>query len=234
MNYQIQVYTDGEDCPVGYEQIIAEWNVKWNHYYAHIGTLEFLEPKNLKHQINVVELPENAAKIVDIRNPDLLFILCGTQQCIGGVEITTHSPDGSNAEKRYPYLWASNKLQVNGFIACPYQKIRANGSINKLPNRHSKRNIYFLNKWESPSDYLCQIVPIRDLQLKDFQQLPENIKQTIMSFSDLGEFFAHYLALTVGGADTVATEQLLSTDESTILLRTRSARSDREATISFC
>ena len=194
---RILIYKDGADDPTGLNEIVKAWKECWEKHYSAVESLEFSEPKNCKHQNNISDLPEEVTNIFEIRNPDIFFICETNLTPLGGVEITVHSPDGSNAEKRYPYIWASNVNRISGIIICPYSKTRSNHSINKIPGRLSERNRSFLNNW-NPGDAnstFLQIIPIKELQGGTFSSLPQNIKDSIVSFHDIGEFFAHSLAL---------------------------------------
>ena len=194
---RILIYKDGADDPTGLNEIVKAWKECWEKHYSAVEGLEFSKPKNCKHQNNISDLPEEVTNIFKIRNPDIFFICETNLTPLGGVEITVHSPDGSNAEKRYPYIWASNVNRISGIIICPYSKTRSNHSINKIPGRLSERNRSFLNNW-NPGDAnstFLQIIPIKELQGGTFSSLPQNIKDSIVSFHDIGEFFAHSLAL---------------------------------------
>jgi len=123
---------------------------------------------------------------------------------LGGVEITDHSPDGSNADKRYPYLWASRQHLLDAFIVCPYQKTRTQGASNRLPFRHARRNRQFAERWDpvEQSSHLLQILPITDLQ-QELGSVPNSIATRMWSFEKIGEFFALRVAQhTLSGAET--------------------------------
>jgi hypothetical protein len=130
---------------------------------------------------------------VSVRNPDVYFAEATRAVELGGVEITVHSPDGANVEKRYPFVWVARREGINAFVACPYSKVRPGGETNRLPYRHSHRNSEFLGEWK-PSEYeegaLQQIVPVRELQ-GDASRLPGPLQRYILDWAVLGEFFAH-------------------------------------------
>ncbi|WP_025686062.1 hypothetical protein [Paenibacillus maysiensis] len=197
----VQVFTDGENQPIGLTEIIDSWLENWNANYLDIGEIEFEPGRNLKESSVANSIPALLKRISTIRNPDIFFVAKQTQDLLGGVEVTVHSPDGSNADKRYPLLWASGQYGVNSFVVCPYQKTRPTGAQNRLPNRHSKRNIEFLSDWDvnNPASFIRQIIPIIDLQNGSLDALPTKVQLSILSWKDIGQFFSHTLARKIIG-----------------------------------
>lgn len=196
MKLIVSIYQDGENDPVGLDDVVKSWLQVWNDKYKAYAELEFRKGSNLKVNTSVAVLPEITKKIISVRNPDIYFVEASRQLELGGIEITVHSPDGSNVEKRYPYLWASRKYGINAFVACPYSKERPNGQVNRLPFRHSNQNSEFLNAWDplhDPHSSLYQIVPTIDLQSSQ-DGIPPSILNNMMRWQDFGEFFAHVLA----------------------------------------
>ncbi|GGO67262.1 hypothetical protein [Bowmanella pacifica] len=192
----ITIFVDGDE-PECLEVIVDEWLNIWRHDYSSFPELSFKGPINVKKQKEIEKLPFPLNEIAAIRNPDIFFYCENIGKVIGGIEITVHSPDGSNVEKRYPFIWASKKYGVNGFIATPYSKVRPNGSINRLPNRHSQRNLDILHNAEeyvnAGQAVLQQIVPTNELQVDD-EAVPSTVKKFMFNWKDYAEFFAHYLA----------------------------------------
>lgn len=197
MNLEISVYQDGGNQPEGLSEMIAAWQRVWMKEYGQHATLRFTGTVNVKELAAQSDLPVKLKKIAAIRNPDVYFVEKSLSIELGGVEITTHSPDGSNVEKRYPYLWASRRGGVSGFVACPYQKTRASGQKNRLPHRHSKRNRVFAEDWDpvrGDTSAVYQIVPVQQLQGKSLSGVREKIRALMLRWEDLGAFFAHTLA----------------------------------------
>lgn len=152
---------------------------------------------NLKASGNRVGLPAGLLRIERIRNPDVFFVEATRGIELGGIEITSHSPDGSNIEKRYPFLWAAPGSKANAFVATPYLKRRPGGQINRLPLRHIERNQQFLSAWnpEHPEDsILRQFTPLRELHMGDLVHVPEDLRRQLVTWQELGAFFAHLLA----------------------------------------
>lgn len=208
---QVSVFTDGENKPQGYEQIISGWKKAWVDKYPQVGELSFEPGPNLKEVPGDNAAPAGLWRVVAVRNPDLFFVDVDSQFIVGGSEITTHSPDGSNVEKRYPFLWAAGREGVNGFVLCPYQKTRPTGAINRLPNRHALRNLQLLSKWEPArtGSAVCQILPIRELQDGSPDLLPPEVRREMLGFEDVGKFYAHVLARHYPGAHDLKAVQAL-------------------------
>lgn len=200
----IQPYTDGDE-PFGFPEILASWKATWGRCYRSAAPIEFAAPLNVKQAGNRTALPPSLAYFERVRNPDLYFVESNSGLELGGIEITDHSPDGSNIEKRYPFLWASRRLGGNAFALSRYLKRRTSGQTNRLPFRHAKRNVDFLAEWrpEHRTDLgqLCQFLPLRELHLGDIQYVPNNIRNLLATFSDIGQFFAHMLAFKVLGGN---------------------------------
>lgn len=200
MNLEINIYQDGSNKPEGLSGIVAAWQQVWSKYYQDHATLQFTKTINVKKLTSQNDLPVKLKKIAAIRNPDIYFFEKTNELELGGVEITIHSPDGSNVEKRYPYLWASRRVGVSAFVACPYMKTRASGQKNRLPHRHSKRNLVFAADW-NPAEYdssaIYQIVPVQDLQGRSLTNVREKIRALMLKWEDIGAFFAHTLAARI-------------------------------------
>ncbi len=206
LQLSIQSYTDGP-TPGCYREILASWRATWDAHYTSYAELEFLSPINIKLVENRDGLPEALKYIERIRNPDLYFFEKSKKVELGGLEITDHSPDGSNIEKRYPFLWASRRQGINAFTVTRYLKQRPSrgsrrtGQINRFPSRHAFRNQQLLREWtpggEDGRGHLVQYLPLRELHLEDLILVPTTIKELLGSWSQLGEFYAHSLAVEV-------------------------------------
>src|SRR5262245_4106636 len=61
------------------------------------GSLKFEAGANLK-RISKMDVPPLLRQISGVRNPDLYFATNDHKTELGGIEITLHSPDGSNVE----------------------------------------------------------------------------------------------------------------------------------------
>jgi len=199
MNLIITTLHDGDNEPIGLREIVLRWQKTWAENYQEFSGLGFEHNFNLKNNETKKRLSPNIKQITEIRNPDIFFLEKSHNLPLGGVEITVHSPDGSNVEKRYPYLWASRRSGIDGFVACPYSKTRPSGMVNKLPYRHAFRNLQFLNEW-NPEDggksAIHQIIPTVGLQT-DWDGISKDIAVNMITWGDLGDFFAHSLAKKV-------------------------------------
>ena len=195
MQLQIETYHDGENIPHGYTEVCRAWQQVWNERYADHARLTFNTPINLKLEGNRLELPPLLKKIERVRNPDMYFAERSTGLELGGIEVTVHSPDGSNIDKRYPYLWISRQLGLDAFVATPYQKDRANGQTNRFPFRHASRNLAFLADWNpsTTTGTIQQLLPTRELQ-SGGGNIPREISSHLATWDQLGAFFAHRLA----------------------------------------
>lgn len=213
---QIEVlsYLDGSNEPEGFREVIAAFEKTWLSKYGAAGTLRFPSPVNVKQAEERHSLPPDLRRIAGIRNPDFFFYVPRFNAELGGVEITGHSPDGSNVEKRYPFLWASRRGGTDAFIASYYLKKRPGGQINRLPYRHAHRNSVFVEQWipGASGRPLCQIVPIKELHLEDLDLVPARIRALMLGWADLGDFFAHSLAaraldgrVAAGGREALVT-----------------------------
>jgi hypothetical protein len=196
LNLTVKVFSDGEEPPI-LAEVVAAWHQTWASTYASHAALEIGAPANLKASENRVGLPEGLIRIERIRNPDVFFVESSQGIELGGIEITSHSPDGSNIEKRYPFLWAAPGSRTNAFVATPYLKRRPGGQINRLPLRHIQRNQQFLRDWnpgQPGHSFLRQFIPLRELHMGDLTYVPENLKRLLVTWRELGSFFAHLLA----------------------------------------
>jgi hypothetical protein len=200
-NIHIRPYVDGNE-PDCLEQIKDFFIIRWSELYKSIGVISFLPCVNVKEKSGFEQLPDELKQAFLIRNPDVFFVaeVNGRILILGGIEITVHSPDGSNVEKRYPFIWCGRRFGFNAFIACPYMKTRPGGQQNKLPNRHSKRNLDFINAWQNDltiNNSLQQIVPINELQ-ENIQIAEGILKHKLLEWKSFSDFFCDYLALLLG------------------------------------
>ena len=195
--FDVISYLDGGNEPDGYREVVSAFLSTWSANYGTAGAPRFVSPVNVKQGDERSNLPPELARIAGVRNPDFFFYVPQWNIELGGVEITGHSPDGSNVEKRYPFLWTSRQGPTDAFVASFYLKKRPGGQINRLPFRHAHRNSVFLDEWTPGAKTvrpLCQIVPIRELHLEDLDLVPQTIRKLMLSWKDLGGFFAHSLA----------------------------------------
>ena len=167
----------------------------WRRHEPEAPPLTFTGARNLKSSRDLEHASPTLQAVAWIRNPDVFFELVDPRVDLGGVEITSHSPDGSNADKRYPYLWASRQHELDAFVVCPYRKTRTQGANNQLPFRHAHRNRAFVESWNAADtrSYLTQILPLTDLQ-SGIEQLPRSISSAMWNSAKLGEFFALRIA----------------------------------------
>ncbi|WP_419210339.1 hypothetical protein ABRP32_01090 [Providencia manganoxydans] len=194
---QIDIFTDGEESHF-LDDIVLPWLERWKHDYSFLGEIKFNTPVNVKTRHGFFMLTPMLRQAFEIRNPDLFFVanINGNAVPLGGIEITAHSPDGSNVEKRYPFLWAGRKYGFSAFIVSPYMKSRANGQTNKLPNRHSERNIDFLQEWDRKKSLIAplqQILPIKELQ-DNYSSITSLLGQDLPNLTSLAEYFCNFLA----------------------------------------
>lgn len=207
----VDVYCDGGEPPP-LPDIIAAWTAAWSRHYEQSARLTVRDPINLKIAENRSLIPAGLTRIERIRNPDVFFVESSKCAELGGIEITDHSPDGSNIEKRYPFLWAAPGSRVNAFVATRYLKRRPGGQINRLPQRHIERNQQFLRAWDptAPEAILRQFVPIRELHMGDLVHVPAELRAQLLTWRDLGELFAHLLAARclAGGSQLDALNRL--------------------------
>lgn len=197
----IEIFVDGEETHF-LGEIKSGWINRWHKNYPNLCALTFQDPINVKNNLGFNRLPTEIQKAFRIRNPDVFFIAIveGKKIVLGGIEITVHSPDGSNVEKRYPFIWSGRKYGFSAFIVCPYMKTRSGGQINKLPNRHSCRNIDFINDWEahkSPQEPLQQIIPLKELQ-ENYPSAHALLGRDLLSWDDLSGYFCDLLACKLG------------------------------------
>ena len=196
----ISIFVDGDETHF-LDTIKEIWSTHWDANYAELGELIFNEPINIKEQAGINALPKSLTSAFEIRNPDIFFAAkIGDKTLpLGGIEITAHSPDGSNVEKRYPFIWAGRKYGFTAFIVSPYMKARPGGQVNKLPNRHSVRNLDFLDEWKKKNSCtapLYQIIPIKELQ-EDYQRAKAFLGRDLFEWTDLSIYFCNLLAESV-------------------------------------
>jgi hypothetical protein len=209
--FSVTTFTDGGNVPDAWDEIVAAWQHVWDADYGQLGSLAFEESVDLKSSAGAAKLPNRSRKAAEVRNPDLLFVVDGlsggsAQLELGGVEITAHAPDGSNIEKRYPFLWAARRAGLSAIVATPYQKQRANNQINRLPYRSARRNLELALRWTAadPESGLIQILPLRSLQDQRTGVVPA-VECLLWTWADLGALLAHRLAVRAGpDAETIA------------------------------
>lgn len=197
----VQIFVDGDESDFLYT-IKKTWQDRWTSHYSHLGTLVFDAPVNVKEFSGLGKLPANIQKAFLIRNPDIFFVASiGARQIVlGGIEITAHSPDGSNVEKRYPFIWSGRKFGFSAFIVCPYMKVRPGGAVNRLPNRHSCRNLDFIAEWEEKGAVggaIQQIVPLQELQ-DDNSAARNFIGRDLFTWRHMSLYFCDLLAYNLG------------------------------------
>jgi hypothetical protein len=194
---QINVFVDGEETHF-LDDIKKLWAARWSKKYSSLGTILFNDPVNIKEHVGIAALPPSLKQAFEIRNPDLFFVArIGPKTTpLGGIEITVHSPDGSNVEKRYPFIWAGRKYDFTAFVVSPYMKARPGGQVNKLPNRHSIRNIDFIGEWKKKNSLLAplqQIIPLEELQ-EEYDTARNLLGMNLMNWSGLAGYFCDLLA----------------------------------------
>lgn len=200
-NIHIRVFVDGDESNFLHE-IEQEWQSRWVAAYSNIGSLAFDNPINVKELSGLSKLPQKIQEAFLIRNPDIFFVasIGGREIVLGGVEITVHSPDGSNVEKRYPFIWSGRQFGFSAFIVCPYMKVRPNGAVNRLPNRPSCRNLDFIAEWRAQGSSeiaIQQILPIQELQ-ENYHEARNFLGQDLLTWGDLSAYFCDLLALKLG------------------------------------
>ncbi|WP_219612100.1 hypothetical protein, partial [Vibrio parahaemolyticus] len=94
---RITTFVDGDE-PVFLNSVFSWWIREWADLYSHLGNITFDRVLDVKKRDGFNVLPESLQSAFLIRNPDLFFIaeVDGESVSLGGIEITTHSPDGSN------------------------------------------------------------------------------------------------------------------------------------------
>jgi hypothetical protein len=214
---EVATYTDGGNVPDAWREIAHAWNETWTGQYQALGELTFSHFIDLKDPMGAATLPLRSRAAAAIRNPDLLFLVGGCANLpapveLGGIEITTHAPDGSNIEKRYPFLWAARRSGLSAMVATPYQKHRANERVNRLPHRSARRNLEFASRWDPTSDdsALIQILPLISLQDRR-GGIAREIRPLLWSWASIGALLAHRLARRIaddGSQRAAASRQL--------------------------
>jgi hypothetical protein len=211
MTITVSIYTDGPLLGVEWSQIRQGWEDAWAQGYSSLGPLAFGEPRNLKDPTVFASLPPASQAAAEVRNPDLLFVAAEGSVELGGLEVTDHSPDGSNIEKRYPFLWAARRSRLFAAVLTPYQKRRPTGAINRLPHRAARRNLKVAEEWEEDQDgaSLTQILPLSSFQ-SGLGKVPDPVRRELWDLSEVGALFAHRLALAVakGSEETRAKANL--------------------------
>ena len=124
MAIEILTFTDGPLLAPHWLEIRRGWEDCWEREYGALGELGFSAARNVKEREVAEGLPVRSREAAGVRNPDLLFVASPGSIELGGLEITAHSPDGSNIEKRYPFLWAARRRGLAAMVLTPYQKRR--------------------------------------------------------------------------------------------------------------
>lgn len=206
---EVSIFKDSPNPGAGLVEICESFATVWGESYGHLRKLSFSDTTNLKRSSGE-DLPPSLSWIAGIRNPDIYFYAKGLEVELGGVEVTNHSPDGSNMGKRYPFLWAARKEGVNAFMATPYQKQRSGGSINSFPNRHARLCKNNISEWDPQRVRKSSIqayTPVKEIQSRRcFPEKP--IGDKLVPWSDIGEYFAHYLAAHVFSSSQHAERKL--------------------------
>ncbi|HEX2072063.1 MAG TPA: hypothetical protein VHF90_10500 [Thermoleophilaceae bacterium] len=193
----VEVYADGSEPHDAWGVIRDAWATEWSSTYPSIGAVAFEEARDLKAADVRAALPPRLSFISDIRNPDLFFTIREHRLELAGLEFSTHSPDGSNIEKRYPLLWSARRYGVHGFLLTPYSKRRGNGtSINRVPRRAAQRNLDVLGAWspDDPEGGLALTLPSLELQEGDIEAVPDSVQPHLVSWEDVGRLLAHLMA----------------------------------------
>lgn len=193
MTIEIETYVDGGNQGIGKRDIEKAFLVTWkDKYQGQYGSVVFLPPIDLKRASSGHERLDRAA---DVRNPDIFFWGRRLGPLLG-VEITTHSPDGSNIEKRYPFLWAARREGLSAIVATPYLKVRPRGQINRLPYRHANHNRQLAEAWRpvSRDSSIQQLLPLSDLMGGDVREVPQSVRDLMWSWAKVGELLAHLTA----------------------------------------
>jgi hypothetical protein len=199
LTLQIQVFTDGANQHVELAYIRSAFDVEWRRNYAHLPDVQFMTAIDLKRYASGYPELDRAA---DVRNPDLFFWLAGSGPLLG-VEITAHSPDGSNIEKRYPFLWAARREGLSAFVATPYLKRRPGGAVNRLPHRHARHNRDLARAWDpaDPDSSIQQLLPVSDLTGGDLDLVPSAIARQLWSWQRIGKLLAALAAQRVSPSE---------------------------------
>jgi hypothetical protein len=205
---EIEVYVDGANQSVGKSEIEKSFQASWHlNYESTYGSVVFKSPLDLKTSPSGHPRLDAAA---DVRNPDLFYWSTVFGPLLG-VEITTHSPDGSNIEKRYPFLWASRREGITAFVATPYLKVRPGGQVNRLPYRHSMHNNHLAEAWspDDPNSSLQQLLPVADLMGGDLRTVQADLRKLLWSWDKVGIFLAHRMAQVVSNGENSSSGRAL-------------------------
>src|SRR4051812_29479905 len=200
----VEVYADGAEPHEAWNSIRDAWAAEWARSHAVLGNLHFAGNRDLKATEVRAVLPPRLSFISDIRNPDLFFTVREHRLELGGLEFSTHSPDGSNIDKRYPLLWSARRYGVHGFLLTPYSKRRGTtSSINRLPRRAAQRNLDVLSAWgiDDLEAGLALPLPSQELQEGDLDAVPEAVRQHLVTWEHLGQLLAHLMAARLAPND---------------------------------
>jgi hypothetical protein len=194
---KLVLYSDGSTLPDYASVIIEAIKSTWKICYSKYIGLDINEGfQNIKKKTVLETAPAKVKLIAGIRNPDLYFVEETRNVILGGIEATNHTPDGSNATKRYPYLWISRKENANAIHISPYSKRRPSGQVNKLTGIIAEHNKNLLSEWNCDDSSLIQYLIIRELQENDVE-IPKTLDGLIFSLNELGVLFAHLLAVQI-------------------------------------
>lgn len=197
---RLSVLSDGLPAPHELTAISKAIKSEWEaHYSTNHGAIDISPALNSKVAEVLEACGATTRKALSIRNPDILFVHRDTDTPVAGVELTAHSPDGSNIEKRVPFLWAAQQVGFDAFIATPYQKQRPNGSQNRFPSRHASWASRQASQWIKKTGEvpLRLILPTKELQ-GAVRGLPASISSRMAHLADIGRYVAHRLALAIG------------------------------------
>lgn len=196
----IERFSDGANEHPGESDILHYFHSRWDKKYRdRLGEVAFLPHVDLKRQTSGHPDLDAAARV---RNPDLFYWLRDKGPLLG-LEITTHSPDGSNIDKRYPFLWASRSRGFHAFVLTPYAKMRSGGAVNRLPGRAAHHNNRLAGLWDTqnPKSRVQQILPIKELDPSGAAGLPDTLSDLLWTWERVGVFLADTTAQLLGDAN---------------------------------
>jgi hypothetical protein len=172
---------------------------------------------------NDVHRSKNVEEIVSYRAPDLLIEMKSPDkkqyEVIIAVERTTHSPDGSNIEKRYPLTYICRKKNVSSLTVVPLYKQRIQGQTNRIPSRFAdfffQESMNFL-KTPDRSRWPALLIPYKNYTPnKDLIIGGRVLNIDTLTFSDdwISEFISNRIVLQIDPGEKTArsriTKQLL-------------------------
>src|SRR5688572_10272440 len=98
----LTVFIDGDNEPVGLSEVLAGFQNEWTRSYRQAGGVVDVHEEHTNVNVPQANLPPALGALAAVRNPDVFLYEATGQVELGAIEITVHSPDGSNIEKRYP------------------------------------------------------------------------------------------------------------------------------------